>query len=369
MEINQEQEPGVKAAVYYEPHQPLRIEEVEIDEPRTGEVLVRTRASGVCGSDVHIADGFMPDFAGPMVLGHEAAGVVEAVGPGVTYVVPGDHVVVSPTAWCGECEMCMRGSFVLCDNRPTRAQGAPPRLFRGAEPIAQFTNVSSFAELMLVTDRALLVVDRELPLESLSLIGCGVMTGLGAALHTVKLRAGDTVAVFGAGGVGLSVMQGARIAGATTIIAVDLSSERLEIAATLASTHTVNASEIDAEEGIRAIVPAGVDFAFEAIGNPTTASQAFASTRLAGTTVLLGFFPMDARLDLPASDFINEKKVVGSRMGSAPFRLAMRAYIELYKQGRLRLDELVTSRGPLEEVNDAFERMRAGKGARTVLTF
>lgn len=359
----------MKAAVYYEPHDPLRIEEIDIDEPREGEVLVRTRASGVCGSDVHIADGFMASFKGPMVLGHEAAGVVEAVGPGVTYATKGDHVVVSPTAWCGECEMCIRGIFVLCDNRPVRTADAPSRLSQDGKPVAQFTNVSSFAEQMLVTERALLVVDKELPLESLSLIGCGVMTGLGAALHTVKLTAGDSVAVFGAGGVGLSVMQGARIAGATKIIAVDLSKERLDIAAKLVATHTVDASEIDAVEGIHAICPDGVDFAFEAIGNAKTAEQAFAAIRIAGTAVLVGFFPGEARLDLPASEFINEKKLVGSRMGSAHFRLAMRAYIDLYKQGRLQLDELVTTKCGLEGVNDSFTRMRAGQGARTVLTF
>jgi len=359
----------VKAAVYHAPHRPLQIEQIDIDEPRQGEVLVRTRASGVCGSDVHIADGFLPGTPVPMVLGHEAAGVVEAVGPGVSYAKRGDHVVISPTAWCGACEMCLRGRFVLCTERPTRAADAPPRLFRGTERVAQFTNVSSFAEQMLVTERSLLVVERELPLDSLSLIGCGVMTGLGAALHTVRLSAGDSVAVFGAGGVGLSAMQGALIAGATTIIAVDLSAERLEIAAKLVATHTVNASKIDALEGIRAIVPGGVDFAFEAIGNAKAAAQVFASVRTAGTAVLIGFFPGDARLDLPAADFLNEKRLVGSRMGSAPFRPAMRAYIELYKQGRLKLDELVTRRARLEDVNDAFDAMRSGRGARTVLCF
>jgi len=359
----------VKAAVYHAPHQPLRIEQVDIDEPRQGEVLVRTRASGVCGSDVHIADGFLPGTPTPMVLGHEAAGVVEAVGPGVTYARAGDHVVISPTAWCGECDMCLRGHFVLCSQRPTRAPDAPPRLFRGTERVNQFTNVASFAEQMLVTERSLLVVDKQLPLDSMSLIGCGVMTGLGAALHTVHVKAGDSVAVFGAGGVGLSAMQGAHIAGATTIIAVDLSDERLDIARSLVATHTVNASKLDALEGIRAIAPGGVDFAFEAIGSVKAAGQVFAAVRTAGTAVLIGFFPGDARLDLPAADFLNEKKLVGSRMGSAPFRPAMRAYIELYKQGRLKLDELVTRRAKLDDVNDAFAAMRAGQGARTVLCF
>jgi S-(hydroxymethyl)glutathione dehydrogenase/alcohol dehydrogenase len=189
----------MKAAVYHAPHEPLRVEQIQIDEPRAGEVLVRTRASGVCGSDVHIADGFLPGVPAPMVLGHEASGVVEAVGPGVTSVVRGDHVVIGITTSCGDCEMCLRGNVVLCTQRPTRAPDAPPRLFRGSQRVNQFTNVASFAEQMLVHERSLLVVDKELPLESLSLIGCGVLTGLGAALHTVHVKAGDRVAVFGAG--------------------------------------------------------------------------------------------------------------------------------------------------------------------------
>ncbi len=359
----------MKAAVYHAPHAPLRIEELDIDEPLAGEVLVRTAASGVCGSDAHIAEGFLPDVPVPMVLGHEAAGVVEAVGPGVDYVRRGDHVVICPSVWCGACEMCLRGHPYLCTQRPVRAPDQPPRLSRGGEPVHQFTNISSFAEQMLVAERATLKVDRELPLDSLALIGCGILTGLGAALRTARVEAGSTVAVFGAGGVGLAAVQGALIAGAATIISVDLSPRKLETAQQFGATHGVDASRVDPVEGIREIVPGGVDYAFEAIGNKTTAEQAFASIRDAGTAVLIGFFPAEARLDLPAADFISEKKLIGSRMGSNRFRLDMPAYIELYRQGRLKLDEMVTRRGKLEDVNEAFRAMREGEVTRTVLGF
>jgi S-(hydroxymethyl)glutathione dehydrogenase/alcohol dehydrogenase len=304
-----------------------------------------------------------------MVLGHEAAGVVEEVGAGVDYVARGDHVVICPSVWCGACEMCLRGHPYLCEQRPTRGHDQPPRLHKQGQPVAQFTNISSFAEHMLVAERALLKVDRQLPLESLALIGCGVLTGLGAALRTAKVEAGATVAVYGAGGVGLSAIQGAYLAGAATVIAVDVAPSKLDAALQFGATHGVDASRRDPVAAIREIVPRGVDYAFEAIGNKLTAEQAFASIREAGTAVLIGFFPSDARLDLPASEFISEKKLIGSRMGSNRFRLDMPAYIELYRQGRLKLDELVSRTGKLEDVNDAFDAMKTGEVMRTVLRF
>jgi S-(hydroxymethyl)glutathione dehydrogenase/alcohol dehydrogenase len=362
-------EASVKAAIFYKPHEPLAIEDIEIDRPLAGEVRVRTVASGVCGSDVHIADGFLPGATGPMVLGHEAAGRVEEIGPGVEYVRPGDPVVICPSVWCGECEMCLRGHPYLCEQRPARRAGQPPRLSQGGHPVAQFTGVSSFAESMLVAERNLLKVDRELPLQSLALIGCGVLTGLGAVLRTARIEAGASVAVFGAGGVGLAAIQGAHLAGAAQIVAVDLAAPKLELAQQLGATHAVDASREDPVAAIRRIAPRGVDYAFEAIGNKRTAEQAFASIRDAGTAVLIGFFPADARLELPAADFITEKRLIGSRMGSNRFRLDMPAYIELYRQGRLKLDELVTRTAPLDDVNEAFRAVRAGEVTRTVLTF
>jgi S-(hydroxymethyl)glutathione dehydrogenase/alcohol dehydrogenase len=359
----------MKAAVYYKPHEPLMIEDLEIDRPLAGEVRVRTAASGVCGSDVHIADGFLPEARGPMVLGHEAAGVVEEIGPGVEYVRPGDHVVICPSVWCGQCEMCLRGHPYLCDQRPARGPDQPPRLSRRGRPVAQFTNISSFAESMLVAERALLRVDPDLPLQSLALIGCGVLTGLGAVLRTARVEAGASVAVFGAGGVGLAAIQGAHIAGAARIIAVDRIAPKLELARQLGATHAVDAAREDPLAAIRRLAPRGVDYAFEAVGSKTTAEQAFAAVRPAGTAVLIGFFPADALLSLPAAEFINEKRLIGSRMGSNRFRIDMPAYIELYRQGRLKLDELVTRVAPLEQVNEAFRAVRTGEVTRTVLRF
>ncbi|MEE9284153.1 MAG: Zn-dependent alcohol dehydrogenase [Dehalococcoidia bacterium] len=358
----------MKAAVFHKAHDLLTIEDVEIDSPIGSEVLLRTVASGVCGSDLHIVDAYVP-VQGPMVLGHEAAGVVEAVGPDVSYVKPGDHVVTCPSIWCGECAMCLSDHPYLCDNRQGRPDSAPPRLSQGGKPVAQFTNLSSFAERMLVPERGVLNVDKDLPLETLALIGCGVTTGLGAALRTAKVEAGSTVAVFGVGGVGLSTVQGAHIAGATMIIAVDINEYKLATALELGATHVVDASSSDPVEAIKGLTGGGVDYAFEAIGNKKTAEQAFASIKVAGTAVLIGFFPWDAMLEIPASQFIMEKKLIGSRMGSNKFRLDMPAYIELYKQGRLKLDEMVTRRMPLDEVNEAFRAMKAGEVTRSVLTF
>ncbi len=361
----------MKAALFHEAHAPLSIEDIEIADPVGKETIVRTVASGVCGSDAHIIDGFIPGMRGPMVLGHEAAGIVEEVGPDVTYVKPGDHVIVCPSIWCGECETCLRGYPYLCDNRQQRAPDQPPRLSKEGAPIAQFTNVASFAERMVIAERGLLKVDDDLSLESAALIGCGILTGLGAALRTVKVEAGSTVAVFGAGGVGLAAAQGAYIAGARTIISVDINEYKMATAKEFGATHAVDASQTDPVEAIKEITGgAGVDYAFEAIGNANTAEQAFACVRpVGGTAVLIGFFPMSARLDLPAAAFITEKRLVGSRMGSNRFRLDMPAYLDLYRQGRLKLDELVTKKRTLDDVNAAFDDMKTGAVTRTVLTF
>lgn len=358
----------MKAAIYHQAHEPLTIEEIDIDNPMDNEVLLRTAASGVCGSDLHIVDAYIP-VQGPMVLGHEAAGVVEAVGSNVRYVAPGDHIITCPSIWCGECEMCLSDHPYLCDNRQGRPENAAPRLSQGGKPVAQFTNLSSFAERMLVPERAVIKVEKDLPLETLALIGCGITTGLGAVLRTAKVEAGASVAVFGVGGVGLSALQGARIAGATTIIAVDINEYKLATAMEMGATHVVDASSSDPVAAIRDLTGGGVDYAFEAIGNKKTAEQAFASIKVAGTAVLIGFFPWDAVLEIPASQFIMEKKLIGCRMGSNKFRLDMPAYIELYRQGRLKLDEMVTKRMPLDQVNEAFRLMKAGEVTRSVLTF
>ncbi len=294
----------MKAAVFRKPHEPLTIESVEIDKPSGREVLVRTAATGVCHSDLHVVDGqgrWPTDR--PIVLGHEGAGVVEAVGADVTTLRPGDHVVA-----------CLSG----------------------------------FA----------------------ALVGCGVLTGVGAALRTSGLEAGQTVAVFGCGGVGLAIVQGARIGGARQIIGVDVFDGKLEMARRVGATHVVNSANDDPVKAVRALTKgAGVDHAFEAVGNATLVRQAIESLAIRGTATIVGVLPPDATIEFPWMAIRPECRVQTSRMGSNRFRLDIPLYLEFYRQGRLLLDEMVTRRGRLEDINDAFRAMKAGEVARTVLMF
>jgi S-(hydroxymethyl)glutathione dehydrogenase/alcohol dehydrogenase len=264
----------MKAAVFHGPHQPLTIETVDIDKPMGREVLVRTVASGVCHSDLHFVDGFYP-FPAPAILGHEAAGIVEAVGPQVVEFRPGDHVICCLSLFCGQCEYCLTGKTHLCQTRPTRTKGEPPKLSWKGQPVNQFANLSAYAEQMLVHENALVKIDDKMPLAQAALIGCGVTTGVGAVLNTARIEAGTTTAIFGAGGVGLATIQGARIAGARMIIAVDTVAAKLERAKELGATHLVDASKDDPVKAIRTLTGGGVDYSFEAIGLKIAAEQCF----------------------------------------------------------------------------------------------
>jgi len=248
----------MKAAVFHGPHKPLTIENVDIDKPLGREVLVRTVASGVCHSDLHFVDGFYP-FPTPAILGHEAAGVVDAVGPQVSEFKPGDHVIACLSVFCGQCEYCLTGKTFLCQTRPVRAKTEPPKLSWNGQPVNQFANLSAYAEKMLVHENALVKIDDQMPLDRAALIGCGVTTGVGAVLNTARIEAGTTVAVFGAGGVGLAAIQGARIGGARMIIAVDTMESKLAKARELGATHTVNAKTDDPVKAIRTLTNGGVD--------------------------------------------------------------------------------------------------------------
>ena len=359
----------MKAAVFHAAHQPLEIEDVQIDEPRGREVLVRLVASGVCGSDLHSMHRERPG-AEPMVMGHEGAGIVERVGPDVSYVQPGDRVIACLSIFCGECERCLIGRPNICLNRPARAPDEPPRITRGGEPLGQQAGLGTHAEYMLAHENALVQVDPEISLQSAVLVSCGVTTGVGAVFNTAQVRPGSTVAVFGAGGVGLSAVQGARIAGASMIINVDLVPEKLERALSLGATHAVNASEQDPVEAIREISGGGVDYSFEVIGAKQTAEQAFACIRPGGTTIIIGIFPTEQTFEIAGAKMNHlEWTLKRSSMGSNRFRVDMPKYLELYKQGRLKLDEMISRTGPLEEINDFFRAMDAGEVARTVITF
>src|SRR6476659_7135026 len=362
----------IEAAVFRKVHDPLTIEAVEIDKPWGREVLVRTAATGVCHSDLHVVDGigrFPLDR--PIVLGHEGAGIVEAVGPDVTTVEPGDHVVACLSGFCGNCPQCLSGHPNLCTGGiVTRPDNAAPRLSQRGQPFRQFIGISSYAEKMLLHENSVVKIDPEIPLDKAALVGCGVLTGVGAALRSAGLEAGQTVAVFGCGGVGLSIVQGARIGGARQIVAVDVFDSKLEMARRLGATHIVNSARDEAVEAVRALTSgAGVDHAFEAVGSAALCRQAIESLAIRGTATIVGVLPPGAMIEIPWLAIRPECRVQTSRMGSNRFRIDIPRYLELYRQGRLLLDEMVSRRGHLDDLNEAFRAMKAGEVARTVLTF
>jgi S-(hydroxymethyl)glutathione dehydrogenase / alcohol dehydrogenase len=360
----------MKAAVMRAVGESLHVEEVQIGAPGPREVLVRTAATGVCHSDLHVLEGSLPSPL-PTVLGHEPAGVVEAVGDQVRHVVPGDHVIGCLSAFCGTCEYCVAGRPNLCEGETTmRRPDEPPRPAQDGEPIAQFVHLSAFAEKMLVHENALVRIRRDVPLDCAALIGCGVTTGLGAVFNRARVQVGATVAVIGCGGIGLSVVQGCRIAGAERVVAVDTVPIKLELAARLGATDVVNAAEGSPVPRIVEMTAGGVDYAFEAIGTPATVRQAVRMTRKGGTIVMIGVVPAGTSVELPGADIVlREKTVLGCMMGANRFRVDMPRYVELYRSGQLRLDEMISARLPLDRVNDAFEAMRRGTAARSVIVF
>ncbi|MGH8012719.1 MAG: Zn-dependent alcohol dehydrogenase [Candidatus Binataceae bacterium] len=364
----------MKAAVFYGPHQPLKIEQVDIDEPRDREVLVRTVATGVCHSDLHFVEGLYPHPA-PAVLGHEAAGIIEKVGKAVTYLKTGDHVISCPSVFCGYCEECMSGHPNRCSNRRAtqRPKGDTPRLSQKGQPVRQFSDLSTYAEKMLLHENAVVKIRDDMPLDRAALIGCGVTTGVGAVLNTAKIEPGSVVAVFGCGGVGISAIQGARIAGARRIIAVDQFESKLAMAKRFGATDTIDASHQDAVEAMREMTGggpnAGVDYSFEAVGVKKLAEQCFECIKPGGTATIVGMIPVGQKVEIDGPKLLTERKLQGSMMGSNRFRIDMPRYIDYYLQGRLNLDDMISRRGKLEDVNEAFRAMKNGEVARTVLMF
>ena len=360
---------AMRAAVLEQVPSDLVIDEVDIDVPTGREVLIRTAATGVCHSDLHFVEGKYP-YPVPGVLGHEAAGVVEAVGPDVTHVVPGDHVITCLSLFCGQCEYCLAGRPNLCSQASLRRpKDAKPRLSRGGQPINQFAELASFAELMLTHENATVKINPDMPLDRAALIGCGVTTGLGAVFRTARVEPGETVAVIGCGGIGLNCVQGARIAGAGRIIAVDMVSSKLDLARTFGATDVVDASEGDAVQQVMEMTRSGVHHAFEAIGLKQTAEQAFNMLARGGTATVIGMIPFGTKVEIDGFQLLSEKRMQGSNMGSNRFRIDMPRYVDLYLQGRLLLDELVSARIALDEVNQAFDAMRKGEVARSVIVF
>ncbi|MFN0095180.1 MAG: Zn-dependent alcohol dehydrogenase [Dehalococcoidia bacterium] len=358
----------MKAAVLYGVGQPLRIEDVEVDTPQAGEVLIKTSATGVCHSDLHFMEGKWM-FPMPAVLGHESAGVVEAIGAGVTNVKPGDRVVVAFVQSCGHCDRCITGRPNLCSN--TQSLNRIGRIKLNGTPMMQFAGMSAFAEYQLVSSAACVKVPDGVPMEVAALVGCSVMTGVGAVTNTVKLPVGSTVAVVGCGGVGLNVIQGAALAGASRIIAVDLMESKLAAAKQFGATDIVDASSGDSVAAVQALTGGGVDFAFEAIGLMKTAQQCWSMVKRGGTAVVVGMLPLAEELTLPQAGigFLGEKGIIGSYYGSTRQTYDMPWLMELYRQKRLKIDELISRRYPLAEINEAYDALKAGEVNRSVIVF
>ncbi|HEY5647011.1 MAG TPA: Zn-dependent alcohol dehydrogenase [Pseudomonadales bacterium] len=359
----------MKAAVFREVNQPMEVEEIDVSKPGPREVLIRTAAAGVCHSDLHFFNGTYPGIR-PMVLGHESAGVVEQVGSDVHYVKPGDHVITCLSVFCGHCEHCLTGRMSLCQEPETRrGQGQEPRISQSGSALQQFANLGSFAELMLVHEHAVAKIREDMPLDRAALIGCGVTTGVGAVIHTAKVEPGATVAVIGCGGVGLSCINGAAIAGASRVIAVDMVPSKLELARKFGATDVVNAKDGDPIEQVKQLTGGGVHYSFEAIGLKITAEQAFGMLRNGGTATVIGMIPPGHMVSLHGPEFLFEKKIQGSFMGSNRFRVDMPRFVELYLQGKLHLDDLVSSHIKLSDINDAFKQLETGEIARNVIMF
>ena len=347
----------------------LEIEDVSIDKPGPREVLVRTAHSGLCHSDLHFMDGAW-QLLPPAVMGHEGAGIVEAVGADVTYVKPGDHVITCLSMFCGQCKYCLSGRPHLCSDRSLFVREKPAITRANGQAVTPFASLGTFAEQMLVHEHAVVKIRPEMPLDKAALIGCGVTTGLGAAIRTAAIRPASSVAIVGCGGIGLAALQGAKLMAASPIIAVDVTPEKLAVAQMLGATHVVNAREVDAVEAVKEISGGGVDYSFEAIGTKATSEACFAMLARGGTATIIGMVPMGQNLELPGADFfMNEKKIQGSLMGSNQFRTDMPWFVDLYLDGRLKLDEMVSAHRPLSEINDGYDDMRRGTMTRTVIDF
>lgn len=358
----------MRAAIYHGALEPMTVESIEMDQPRAHEVVVRTIGSGVCHSDYHYVDGSLP-MGAPAVLGHEAAGIVEDVGADVSTVRQGDHVVVCFNAWCGQCEQCLLGHPTLCLRRPLRAPDDPPQLtWNGARLGGSVSQINAFAEKMLLHERQVARIPDEMPLDVASLIGCAVMTGVGAAINTAAVRPMSTVAVFGIGGVGISVIQGALLAGARRIVAVDISAHKLEMAQRFGATHTVDASQEDAVESVVSICgDGGADYSFDvAPGAPTATQQCIEVLKPRGVATIIG----GSSEGLKSADIrFKERTVQGCLMGSNRFALDIPHIVEMYMAGRLKLDEMVGRRGGLDEINDLFAELGRGEEGRRVVVF
>ena len=359
----------MKAAVFHGVGQPMTLEDVQIEKPQRREVLVRTSVAGLCHSDLHFIEGKYPTPV-PAILGHEAAGTVEAVGEDVTHVKPGDHVVTCLSVFCGHCEYCTTGRQVLCSNTAVKMPpGAARRLRWKGEHLNQFLNLSAFAEQMLVHENAVVKVRPDMPMDLAALLGCGVLTGYGCVTHSARVEPGSTVAVIGCGGVGLSTVSAARLAGAGRIIAVDKDPSKLEMAKLFGATDGVDAGDADMVGKVVEMTQGGVHHAIECVGLKQTTEDAFRMLRPGGTATIVGMIPVGVKVELHGFDFLREKRIQGSLMGSNHFRVDIPRLIDFHLQGRLQLERLISSRLRLDQVNEGFAALQRGGIARSVIEF
>lgn len=364
----------IKAALLTAPGQPFVIEELELEAPRAGEVLVRIAASGVCHSDYHLLTG-TTQHPMPCVAGHEGAGVVQAVGAGVTRVQEGDHVTLSWTPDCGECFYCLRDRPNLCETytgpiwQGVMLDGSPRLSWQG-RPVYAYCGLATFAEYVVVPQQSCVPIRRDVPLKTAALVGCAVATGVGAALYTASVRPGESVVVYGAGGVGLNIIQGAALCGASPIIAVDASPAKMDIARSFGASHALLAGD-DTLSAIRDMTGGrGADHVFESVGLPALQEAGLAAVRPGGTLTLVGLSPMGTGTNLPGAVITRQEKVIrGSYYGTVNPRRDFPLLVELYMAGRLRLDELVSREYTLEQINTAYDDMLTGELARGVIVF
>ena len=362
----------MKAAILNDYQQPLSVEQVRIDPPGPGEVKVRVGATGVCHSDYHIIKGEWR-YGVPMLLGHEAAGVVEELGRDVEGLEVGDHAVLSFRPNCGRCRLCALGRSVMCEgysgNRFLMHDGTA-RVHRDGQDLLVLGRMGSFAEYVVIPAEQVVAVRKDVPMDVLALIGCAVTTGVSAVINAAKVEPGSTVAVIGCGGVGLNVIQGAALVNAGKIVAVDLLDNKLEFARQFGATHTVNATQGDAVQQVRELTGGGVDYAFEVIGNGKTVEQAVQMTRAAGTACIVGMAPQNSQSTIDPLVFVmKETKLIGTWYGSARPRIDFPRLIELMLDGKLKVNELISRRYTLEQINEGFERLGRGEVARGVITF
>jgi S-(hydroxymethyl)glutathione dehydrogenase / alcohol dehydrogenase len=363
----------MKASVLYEQGKPLGVEDLELEPPRRGEVLVRMAASGVCHSCLHAADGSWKGVPVPIVLGDEGAGVVEDVGPGVDGLAAGDPVILSWAPTCGRCHYCVIGRPNLCEARqPGRGvlpDGTTRMSLRG-RPVYHYGHVATYASQTVVHESCAIRIDKNMPLDRAALIGCSVMTGVGAVINTAAVPPGASMAVFGAGGVGLNVVQGGALVAAHPIVAVDVRASKLEHARALGASHAIDASHEDAVAAIRRLTRRGADYTFVAVGDTRAVSQALEALAPGGTCVLIGVPETGATVPVDVRPLVTAERVVrGCSYGSARTREDLPRLVSLYLAGKLKIDQLITRRYGLDEANEAFRALAAGELARGLIVF